>query len=258
MVRGARGARGADVIRLDGVSKRYEGGRGVGPVSLDVAEKTTVALVGASGSGKSTLLRMVVGLVRPDAGRVLVGGTQMSEATAESLRLRIGYVVQESGLFPHLTAEANAQIMAHHLRWDAARIGARTRELAELVQLPTALLTRYPSELSGGERQRAALMRALFLDPDVLLLDEPLGALDAFVRAQLQDDLRSVVRALAKTALVVTHDVAEAAFLADEIAVVSEGEIAERGPSAEIVLRPKSEAMARLVASHRRLPAERE
>jgi osmoprotectant transport system ATP-binding protein len=256
MVRGARGARGADVIRLDAVVKRYDGGRGVGPVSLDVAANATLALVGASGSGKSTLLRMVVGLVRPDAGRVLVGGTPMNAETAEALRLRIGYVVQESGLFPHLTAERNAQIMAHHLGWDEARVDARTRELAELVQLPRALLARFPSQLSGGERQRAALMRALFLDPDVLLLDEPLGALDAFVRAQLQDDLRRVVRALAKTALVVTHDVAEAAFLADDIAVVSEGEIAERGPSAEIVTRPKSEAMARLVASHRRLPAE--
>jgi osmoprotectant transport system ATP-binding protein len=242
------------VIRFEHVAKRFDGGRGVGPVTLDVAEHTTLALVGASGSGKSTLLRMVVGLVVPDSGHVVVAGKPMNAETAEELRLRIGYVIQESGLFPHLSARANAEIMARHLRWDAERIAARTRELVELVRLPATLLERFPSQLSGGERQRVAIMRALFLDPDVLLLDEPLGALDALVRSQLQEDLRRMFRAVKKTVLMVTHDVAEAAFVADEIAVVSDGAIVERGPSAEIAVRPKSDVMTKLLAGHRRLP----
>lgn len=245
-----------DVIELDGVEKRYGGGRGLGPVSLRVPQRTTLALVGASGSGKSTLLRMVVGLVTPEAGRVLVAGQPMDARHAPALRQRIGYVVQDGGLLPHLPARGNAEIMARHLRWPPARIGDRTRELAELVRLPPALLDRLPSELSGGERQRVALMRALFLDPDVLLLDEPLGALDAIVRAQLQDELRRVFDAVTKTVVFVTHDVAEAAHVAGEIALLDEGRLVERGPSRETVLHPKSERLARLLAAHRRLPAE--
>jgi osmoprotectant transport system ATP-binding protein len=241
------------VIELAGVVKRYDGGRGLGPISLEVAARTSLALVGASGSGKSTLLRMVVGLVVPDAGRVLVAGQPMNARTAPALRLRIGYVIQESGLLPHLSARDNAEIMARHLGWSSSRIEARTRELASFVRLPADLLARFPAQLSGGERQRVALMRALYLDPDVLLLDEPLGALDALVRSQLQEDLRRVFSAVSKTVLFVTHDVAEAAYVADEIALVDAGELVERGPSADIVERPRSELLARLLAAHRRL-----
>src|ERR1035441_8135223 len=144
----------------------------------------------------------------------------MTPLTAQRLRRRIGYVIQDGGLFPHLTARGNAMLMAQHLGWPRDRIAARVGERAALARLRTELHDRYPSELSGGERQRVSLVRALFLDPDVMLLDEPLGALDALVRAELQQELRTIFRTLKKTAILVTHDLSEAAFVADEIAVM--------------------------------------
>jgi osmoprotectant transport system ATP-binding protein len=239
------------VIRLEGVTKHYAGARLLGPVSLDVAAHATLALLGPSGCGKSTLLRMVVGLIRPDDGTVRVCDEPMTPETALRLRRRIGYVIQEGGLFPHLSARENATVMARHLGWAPGRIASRVGELAELVRLPPALLARFPAQLSGGERQRVSLMRALFLDPDVLLLDEPLGALDPLVRAQLQQDLRDSFRALRKTVLLVTHDLAEAAFLADDVAVMNAGVVVERGPFAELVARPRDPFVARFVSAQR-------
>jgi osmoprotectant transport system ATP-binding protein len=243
----------AAAIRLDAVTKRYAGG-GVGPLSLDVDARTTVALVGSSGAGKSTVLRLVAGLLTPDEGEVFLAGQPMRADTAAALRLRMGYLIQEGGLFPHLSARANVSIVAQHLGWSQERILARLSELTDLARLPRALLDHFPGELSGGERQRVALVRALFLDPEVLLLDEPLGALDALVRAELQEELRAMFRALAKTVLLVTHDLAEAAFLADEIVVMSAGKIVERGAVLDVALRPVSELARALLRAQRRLP----
>jgi osmoprotectant transport system ATP-binding protein len=239
------------VIHVDGVAKSYGGARVVGPVSLHVAPRATLALIGPSGSGKSTVLRMIVGLVAPDEGTIVVGGEAMTASSAEPLRRRIGYVIQEGGLFPHLDAHGNAVLMARHLGWSDARIRARLEELVPLVRLRPELLTRYPGQLSGGERQRVALLRALFLDPDVLLLDEPFGALDPLVRSELRDELRGVFRALAKTVLLVTHDLADAATLAERVAVMSEGRIVDEGTLAELVSRPPESISARLVAAAR-------
>jgi osmoprotectant transport system ATP-binding protein len=243
----------AAAIRFDAVSKRYPGG-GVGPLSFEVNARTTVALVGSSGAGKSTVLRLLSGLLAPDAGGVFVGGQRVQADTIGALRLRMGYVIQEGGLFPHLSARANTTIVALHLGWSPARIDARVSELADLVRLPLARLGRYPAELSGGERQRIALIRALFLDPEILLLDEPLGALDALVRASLQEELRAMFRALAKTVMLVTHDLAEAAFVADEIVVMSDGTIVEQGTVSDVIAHPRSELTVALLAAHRRLP----
>jgi len=240
------------LIRLDRVTKRYPGG-GVGPLTLEVGDRTTVVLVGPSGSGKSTVLRLLVGLLSADTGQVFVAGQPMRPDTAESLRLRMGYMIQEGGLFPHLSARNNASIVARYLGWSTERIEARLSELAELARLPRILLDRFPARLSGGERQRVALIRALFLDPDVILLDEPLGALDALVRTRLQDELRQMFHALAKTVIFVTHDLAEAAFIADEIVVMGAGVIVERGSVESIVLHPTSELTASLLAAHRPL-----
>jgi osmoprotectant transport system ATP-binding protein len=240
------------LIRLDQVTKRYAGG-GVGPLSLEVGAKTTVALVGPSGSGKSTILRLLVGLLSADAGDVYVAGQPMREDTAPALRLRIGYMIQEGGLFPHLSARDNAALVARYLGWQGDRIEARLSELADLTRLPAGLLDRFPAHLSGGERQRVALVRALFLDPDVILLDEPLGALDALVRTKLQDELRQMFHALAKTVIFVTHDLAEAVFIADEIVVMSAGAIVERGSPESVVLHPQSEITASLLAAYRPL-----
>jgi osmoprotectant transport system ATP-binding protein len=240
------------LIRLDQVTKRYASG-GVGPLSLEVGARSTVALVGPSGSGKSTILRLLVGLLSADAGHVYVAGQPMRPDTAPALRLRIGYLIQEGGLFPHLSARDNAAIVARHLGWQNDRVEARLSELADLARLPASLLDRFPAHLSGGERQRVALVRALFLDPDVILLDEPLGALDALVRTKLQEELRQMFRALAKTVMFVTHDLAEAVFVADEIVVMSAGAIVERGSPERMVLHPQSEVTASLLAAYRPL-----
>ena len=237
------------MIRVEGVSKSHAGARVLGPVSLDVAERSTVALVGSSGAGKSTLLRLIVGLLWPDEGRVIVCGEPMTARSALGLRRRVGYVIQDGGLFPHLDARDNAALMARHLGWSEERIAARLVELAALVRLAPGLLARYPAQLSGGERQRVSLIRALFLDPDVLLLDEPFGALDVIVRSQLRGELRDIFFALAKTVLLVTHDLADAAFLAGEIVVMSDGRVVDRGTLDTFLTRPADSFVARFVSA---------
>ena len=229
-------------LRLDRVSKRY----GAGParvVALDGIDLTfpsgqTTALLGPSGCGKSTVLRLLIALCTPDAGEVRVDGQPPPTQGLEALRRRIGYVIQDGGLFPHLPAADNVTLMARHLKWEPARIAARLDELRTLARLPARALTRHPAELSGGQAQRVALMRALFLDPEVLLLDEPLGALDPLVRAELRDDLRAIFRRLEKTVVVVTHDVAEAAFLADQIVLMRDGRVVQQGPLAALEAAP--------------------
>lgn len=228
----------AVAIALEGVSKRYGPVVALAPTSLRVEPAQTLALLGPSGCGKSTLLRMVIGLVRPDAGTVRVGDELVTPDTVRALRPRMGYVIQEGGLFPHLTAADNVSLMARHLRWTDAAIRARMETLAAMVRLPDGALARHPHELSGGQRQRVGLMRALMLDPEVLLLDEPLGALDPMVRADLQRDLREVFTTLKRTVLLVTHDLREARVLADEVALMRGGSLVQRGPVAALERAP--------------------
>jgi osmoprotectant transport system ATP-binding protein len=169
-----------------------------------------------------------------------------------ALRRRTGYVVQEGGLLPHLTARGNVTLLARHLGRDARVIDRRTSELLDLVRLGVGALERYPTELSGGQRQRVALMRALFLDPDVLLLDEPLGALDPLVRAELQDDLRAIFRATAKTVVLVTHDLAEAVFFADRLVLLRAGTVEQQGPPDALVRSPATPFAGEFVRAQRR------
>lgn len=217
------------MLELTEVEKSIDGRAIVAKTSLSVESGQTVALIGPSGSGKSTLLAMAVGLVWPDRGAVSIDGEALTPANAERLRRRVGYVIQEGGLFPHMTARENVTLVSRLTGVSPERIDARVAELRELVRLPEAALARHPHELSGGERQRVGLMRALALDPPVLLLDEPLGALDPLVRAALQTDLRDIIRALGKCVLFVTHDMAEAAYFGDEIALLRDGQIVQRG-----------------------------
>ncbi len=240
-------------VSLESVEKSYDGRRVIKKTSLAIARRERLALIGPSGSGKSTFLRMVVGLVTPDSGRVRVGETEVTQATARRVRRRIGYVIQNGGLFPHLTAEENVTLIARVDGWSEERCEARVRELAELARLPEALLERWPHELSGGERQRVGLMRALMLDPDVLLFDEPLGALDPLVRARLQEDLRAACVALGKTVLLVTHDMGEAAYLAESIAVVRDGGVLQRGPMQELIDAPAHPFVRELLQASRSL-----
>ena len=239
-------------VELRAVERRYGSGQSVGPVSLAVDAGETVALVGPSGAGKSTLLRLLLGLTAPDAGEVRVLGARL-DPRDHAARQRVGTVVQGGGLFPHLTAAANATLAARWLGWDRPRIAERLEALAALARLPPDALLRYPGELSGGQAQRVALARALFLDPEVLLLDEPLGALDPRTRAELQDDLRRAFAAVGKAVVLVTHDLAEAAFLARRIVVLRDGRVAQEGTIDDLVSSPADPFVARFVRAQRSL-----
>ncbi len=247
------------MIALEGVEKAYvvssgERRRALGPVTLTVAAGQRLAVVGPSGCGKSTLVRIVLGLLRPDRGRVLVDGQEVDDASKRGIRRRIGYVVQDGGLFPHLTAEDNVTLVARHLRWGGARIEARVRLLAEMTALDRAALGRWPLELSGGQRQRVGVMRALMLEPDVLLMDEPLGALDPVTRRRLRGELLAVFRATQKTVMIVTHDIEEAAQLADEAVVLRTGTIVQRGTVDAMARAPADAFVRELLAGSGRGP----
>ena len=244
----------AAVFEAAGVIKRYDGAAAVGPVHLIVEAGSTTALIGPSGAGKSTLLRMLNGLVWPDAGEVKFRGTPLAREGLPAFRRQIGYVVQGGGLFPHLNAWENAALVARWLRWDETRIAARVQELAAIARLPVDALSRFPRQLSGGQAQRVSLMRALMLDPEVLLLDEPLGALDPLTRFDLQQDLRDAFARLGKTVVLVTHDLAEAAFLADRAVLLRDGRIVQEGPVEELARAPADDFVAHFVRAHRRSP----
>jgi len=239
------------VLALDGVSKRYGGAVALAPTDLEVRAGETVVLLGESGCGKSTLLKIALGLVRPDAGSVRFAGEEVTPERVLAVRRRMGYVVQGGGLFPHLSAAGNAALLARHLGWPEPRIRERLAELSELARLPPDLLDRFPAELSGGQAQRVSLVRALMLDPEALLLDEPLGALDPITRSELQEDLRAAFRRLGKTVLLVTHDLGEAAFLADRIVLLRAGRVLQEGSVDDLLRRPADEYVRRFVTAQR-------
>ncbi len=241
------------LVRLDAVSKSFAGRAVIRTTTLEVGASERLALIGPSGCGKSTLLKMILGLLTPDTGTVRVGDVIVNAQTARQVRRRIGYVIQDGGLFPHLTAEENVTLVARLDRANANQLQKKVKELSELAHLSTEHLARYPRELSGGERQRVGLMRALMLDPDVLLLDEPLGALDPIVRAKLQEDLRNAFRTLKKCVVLVTHDLGEAAYLADSIAIVNAGKILQKGSMRELVDAPADPFVGEFVGAQRSL-----
>ncbi len=222
----------------------------MGSTCASTAGETKI-LLGTSGCGKSTLLRLMIGLILPTRGRVTFDGQPLTPQRLAGVRLRMGYVIQEGGLFPHLTARRNCLLMAKHLRWPVARQQDRLQELAELTNLPEELLDRFPAELSGGQRQRVSLIRALMLDPDVMLLDEPLGALDPITRADLQGELREIFRTLGKTVVMVTHDIGEAAYFGDDIVLLRAGKIVQQGSLEQLLQRPADEFVTRFINAQR-------
>ena len=240
-------------IEIEDLRKSYDGTLALDVDRLAVEPRATLALIGPSGCGKSTLLRLIVGLLAPDRGRVTVAGTRMEPTTRRRLQLRMGYVIQEGGLFPHLTAGDNIALVAQDTGWERGKIAARVEELLELTQIPRALLSRYPTQLSGGQRQRVALMRALMMDPDVLLLDEPLTALDPMIRSDLQRELRRVFERLRKTVLFVTHDVAEAAYIAGELAIMRAGKVLQRGSLRDLIRNPADPFVTEFIRAQRLL-----
>jgi osmoprotectant transport system ATP-binding protein len=239
------------MLELSGVCKRFGEVTALAPLSLAFAAGQTTALLGPSGCGKSTLLRIIVGLLAPDSGEVRFGGEPVTSENLAAIRRRMGYVIQDGGLFPHLSLRDNVTLMARHLRWDRGRIAAQLDKLCELTHLPRASLDRFPTQVSGGQRQRVSLMRALFLDPDVVLLDEPMGALDPLIRSELQKDLRSIFAALQKTVIIVTHDIGEAGFLAESMVLFREGRIVQRGTLHELAQRPQDDFVTRFINAQR-------
>jgi len=242
------------VIALENVSKAFGTKSVLAPTSLVPAAGRTTVLLGPSGCGKSTLLRLMVGLIAPDSGRVLFDGLEVKPDNVDDIRHRIGYVIQEGGLFPHLDGVDNVSLLARYLGRDRVWIEARLGELSGLVRIPRELLQRYPRDLSGGERQRVALMRALMLDPPLLLLDEPMGALDAITRRQLQGELKEVFGRLGKTVVLVTHDLQEAAWFGDEIVLMRAGRIIQRGPLEDLFARPAETFVTEFVHAQRADP----
>jgi len=242
------------MLVLDNVSKSFGAKHALAPTSLSPAPGKTTVLIGPSGCGKSTLLRLMIGLITPDTGTVRFDGAPLTADNVDAIRHRIGYVIQDGGLFPHLTARANVTLLPHYLKRDAAWIEQRVAELAALVRISAETLTRYPSGLSGGERQRVALMRALMLDPQVLLLDEPLAALDPIIRRGLQTELKEIFARLKKTVVLVTHDLHEAAWFGDEIVLMRDGRVVQRGTLDDLLSRPAEPFVSEFVHAQRADP----
>jgi osmoprotectant transport system ATP-binding protein len=226
------------LVKLVDLSKRYAEAAALLATNLSIERGKTTVLIGPSGCGKSTLLRLIIGLIEPDSGSVGFNGKPITPDTIGTLRRRIGYVIQEGGLFPHLTARANVLLMARHIGKSENEMQNRLVDLCELTRFSVNLLSRYPVELSGGQRQRVGLMRALMLSPELLLLDEPLGALDPLVRASLQKDLKEIFARLQQTVLFVTHDLAEAIYFGDEVVLMNEGRIVQQGSITDLREKP--------------------
>ncbi len=239
------------MFTLDQVSRRYGQSLALDNVSLAFDSGVTTAVIGPSGAGKSTVLRLLVGLEWPDSGTVAFDGTPLQRERLQAQRQRIGYVIQEGGLFPHLDARSNVVLLAQTLGWTRERIDARLETLCALCQLPPELLGRYPAELSGGQRQRVGLIRALMLDPPALLLDEPLGALDPIVRYDLQAQMRGLFAQLGKTVVLVTHDVAEAAYLADTLVLMRAGRVVQQGSARALLEHPAEPFVQRFLTAQR-------
>ena len=242
----------ASMLNFKEVVKRYGKTTALHSTNLHIAAEKTTVLIGPSGCGKSTLLRLIAGLETPDEGEIRFAGTPLSPANINELRHRMGYVIQEGGLFPHFTAERNVTLMARQLNWPSERISQRLEELTDLMHLPARLLRHYPNELSGGQRQRISLMRALMLDPDLLLLDEPLGALDPLIRYELQEELKEIFERLDKTVVMVTHDIAEAAFFGHSLVLMRDGKVVQHGPFHELAHHPAESFVAHFVEAQRK------
>lgn len=239
------------MFSLNNVSKSFGSLQVLKPTTVDFRTGESTVLIGPSGCGKSTLLRILVGLIDADSGTILFDGTPITSKNIQQQRQRMGYVIQDGGLFPHLTARQNVGLLATHLGWSLDKVNKRIEELADLTRLPRVALDRYPTQISGGQRQRVGIMRALMLDPAVMLLDEPMGALDPLVRFDLQEDLRKIFRTLGKTSIMVTHDMGEAAFFGDRVMMLGEGEVVQEGRLEELIQNPANEYVARFINAQR-------
>lgn len=233
------------IAELVNVSHSYNGQSAIKAISLGFEERKTTAIIGKSGSGKSTLLQFFNGLIRPTAGWVNVFGETLNYSRINSIRLRMGYMVQGTGLFPHLNVEENISIAGRLTK--SANPVQRTNELMTLVDLPQTFKKKYPYELSGGEQQRVGICRALFLNPPLLLMDEPLGALDPITRQEIQLEILKLQQLEPRTILLVTHDMREAKKLADYILVIEKGEVQQYDTKDKVLQRPANVSVEKLI-----------
>jgi osmoprotectant transport system ATP-binding protein len=238
------------MIQIEKLCKRYGDTTVVDDVSMVIEPRTITTIVGTSGSGKSTLLRMINRLVEPTAGRVLIDGADTRDEPAHLLRRRIGYAIQGLGLFPHRTVADNIATVPRLLGWSEDRVRERVFELLELFQLdPAAYGTKFPHELSGGQQQRVGVARALAAKPNVLLMDEPFGALDPIIRGKAQDDLLGIQRRFGTTVILVTHDIDEAFRLGDRVAVMSRGRLLQHDRPARLITQPADPFVSQMIGS---------
>jgi osmoprotectant transport system ATP-binding protein len=239
------------LVQFHGVCKRFGNEPALTDINLVVERGRATVLIGPSGCGKSTALRLIVGLVQPDAGEILIADRPLSARTMMNVRHHIGYVIQDGGLFPHLSARGNLALQPRLLGKSRTEIDNRIAELCDLTHFPPNALERFPLELSGGQRQRVSLMRALMLSPELLLLDEPFAALDPLVRARLQTELKSIFRQLHQTAVLVTHDLAEAARLGDHIVLMQGGRIVQAGTFRDLNEMPATKFVSEFINAQR-------
>ncbi|MEO5771312.1 MAG: ABC transporter ATP-binding protein [Burkholderiaceae bacterium] len=244
------------MIRLEGLTKRFAGTEpaAVDGLTLDIAEGETCVLIGPSGCGKTTTMRMVNRMIEPDAGRIEVGGRDVTHIDPVELRRSVGYVIQQVGLFPHHTIADNVATVPRLLGWDAARVNARVDELLHLVGLDPALFRqRWPRELSGGQKQRVGVARALAADPPVMLMDEPFGAIDPITRTRLQDEFLRILQRLKKTIVFVTHDIDEAIKMGSRIAILRAGRLVQYATPSELLAAPCDDFVKAFVGADRAL-----
>ncbi|MFC2094191.1 ATP-binding cassette domain-containing protein [Bacteroidota bacterium] len=238
-------------ITVRNISKSYNREKALINFNAKFEKGKTSVLIGPSGCGKSTLLRLIVGLINKDIGTITVDNELLSTSNLTSIRKRMGYVIQAGGLFPHLTARENLSLMPIYTGWNNEKVVKRIEELTRLTSFPDDGLERYPAELSGGQKQRVSLMRALMLNPEFLLFDEPLGALDPLIRFDLQNDLKEIFKALNKTVILVTHDLNEAVFFGDKILLMKEGSLIQQGTITDFINSPAEPFVIKFIKSQR-------
>lgn len=241
------------MINLENISKYYGEIKALTNFNHNFTREKTSVIIGPSGCGKSTLIRLITRLTQPDNGKITINGQNLRDAEINQLRLGMGYVIQEGGLFPHLDVKNNVTIAANSLMWNRDDVEERYAWLLQLTKLANDYSDKYPHELSGGQRQRVSLMRSLMLDPGILLMDEPLGALDPLIRFDLQKDLKQIFTTLGKTVLMVTHDLSEALYFADEIILINNGSIEQVGSPADLIDNPANSFVKRFIAAQRNL-----
>jgi osmoprotectant transport system ATP-binding protein len=241
------------MLELQHISKTFEDRTVLTDVNLMVPKGATHALIGSSGSGKTTLLRITLGLIPFDKGYVKINDQALLSFTQVEWADRIGYVPQDGGLFPHISGLNNVALIAKLRGWRRVRIEDRVEELRKVVDLDPEILSRFPREMSGGQKQRVSIMRAAMMDPAVMLLDEPMAALDPLIRRSLQQELKSIFQRLGKTVLLVTHDLGEAVYLAEQMTMLHEGRVVQSGTPRDLLLHPANPFVSQFINAQRTL-----